>query len=169
LPASGAWSPRTYLALPAKSFVLQSECPTRFRTFVESFNAEYHPSTPTETAMVDTMASARWRLIRMSNLETAIIDYEYALENGVSTGSGRTNHSRPHRGRFGTEPQSRLEMNTVYRETNPISPDRQRKSTITFHAACTNPAPSGNWLCLGLFLPKLACSMYLFPRYAALE
>jgi len=56
-------------ALLAKSFVLRSECPERFETFVESFYAEYNPSTPTETALVDTMATARWRLIRMSNLE----------------------------------------------------------------------------------------------------
>src|ERR1035441_6233768 len=64
----------------AKSFVLKSECSTRFKTFVESFYAEY-PSTPTETALVDTMATARWRLIRMSNLEAAIIDHEYALDS----------------------------------------------------------------------------------------
>jgi hypothetical protein len=67
--------------LLAKSFVLKSECSTRFKTFVESFYAEYNPSTPTETALVDTMATARWRLIRMSNLEAAIIDHEYALDS----------------------------------------------------------------------------------------
>ena len=67
--------------LLAKSFVLKRECSSRFKTFVESFYAEYNPSTPTETALVDTMATARWRLIRMSNLEAAIIDHEYALDS----------------------------------------------------------------------------------------
>jgi hypothetical protein len=67
--------------LLAKSFVLKSECPERFEAFVESFYAEYNPSTPTETALVDTMATARWRLIRMSNLEAAIIDHEYGLDS----------------------------------------------------------------------------------------
>ena len=67
--------------LLAKSFVLKSECPARFKTFVESFYAEFNPSTPSETALVDTMATARWRLIRMSNLEAAIIDHEYDLAN----------------------------------------------------------------------------------------
>src|ERR1035438_107944 len=66
--------------LLAKSFVLKSECSTRFKTFVESFYAEYNPTTPTETALVDTMATARWRLIRMSNLEASIIDHEYGLD-----------------------------------------------------------------------------------------
>ena len=66
--------------LLARSFVLKSECPARFEAFVETFYAEYNPSTPTETALVDTMATARWRLIRMSNLEAAIIDHEYGSD-----------------------------------------------------------------------------------------
>ena len=81
-PAGKAVSSRnnTRHNLLAKSFVLKSECSDRFEAFVESFYAEYNPSTPTETALVDTMATARWRLIRMSNLEAAIIDYEYSLD-----------------------------------------------------------------------------------------
>jgi hypothetical protein len=68
--------------LLARSFVLKSECPERFEAFVASFYAEYNPSTPTETALVDTMATARWRLIRMSNLEAAI--YRRASDSGRS-------------------------------------------------------------------------------------
>ena len=79
--------------LLAKTFVLQSECPARFRTFVESFYTEYNPSTPTETVLVDTMATARWRLIRMSNLEAAIIDYEY-VSNGADDAAGLTTPTR---------------------------------------------------------------------------
>jgi hypothetical protein len=67
--------------LLAKTFVLRSECPARFESFIDSFYAEYNPLTPTETALVDTMATARWRLIRMSNLEAAIIDHEYDLDS----------------------------------------------------------------------------------------
>jgi hypothetical protein len=67
--------------LLTRSFVLKGECPARFEAFVASFYAEYNPSTPTETALVDTMATARWRLIRMSNLEAAIIDHEYGLDS----------------------------------------------------------------------------------------
>jgi hypothetical protein len=68
--------------LLARSFVLKSECPARFKAFVESFYAEHHPATPTESALVDTMATARWRLIRMSNFEAASIDHEYSLDSG---------------------------------------------------------------------------------------
>jgi hypothetical protein len=76
--------------LLARSFVLKGECPKRFEAFVESFYAEYNPSTPTETALVDTMATARWRLIRMSNLEAAIIDHEYDSEPADLTTPART-------------------------------------------------------------------------------
>jgi hypothetical protein len=72
--------------LLAKTFVLRSECSERFQELVESLYAEYNPKTPTEIALVDTMATARWRLIRMSNLEAAIIDYEYSLESEPSSG-----------------------------------------------------------------------------------
>jgi len=71
-------------ALLSKSFVLQSECPSRFRTLIESFYAEYNPSTPTERALVDSMATAQWRLTRMSNLEAAIIDYEFTSDSEPS-------------------------------------------------------------------------------------
>lgn len=66
--------------LLAQSVLLRSECPVRFRKFVRSFYAEYQPATPTERALVETMATARWRLLRMSNLEAAIIDHEYAQD-----------------------------------------------------------------------------------------
>jgi hypothetical protein len=66
--------------LLAKSFVLRSECPARFQTFIDSFYAEFNPATATEAELVDTMATARWRMIRMSNLEAAIIDHEYGAE-----------------------------------------------------------------------------------------
>jgi hypothetical protein len=63
----------------ADTVVLQSECPARFRAFLDSFYCEYQPATPTEIALVDTMAGARWRLMRMSQFESAIIDHEYAF------------------------------------------------------------------------------------------
>jgi hypothetical protein len=70
-----------------RGFVLASECPARFETFLEAFYDEYQPSSPTETALVDIMATARWRLIRMSNLEAATIDHEYLLNSGSEAAS----------------------------------------------------------------------------------
>ena len=80
--------------LLAKSFVLLSEYPARFQTFIDSFYAEFNPSTPTEIELVDTVATARWRMIRMSNLEAAIIDHEYGVEpDSALTTPARTTDS----------------------------------------------------------------------------
>jgi hypothetical protein len=64
--------------LLARAFVLQSECPERFETLVDSFYAEYRPVTATEAALVEAMATARWRLLRLSNLEISAVDHAYA-------------------------------------------------------------------------------------------
>jgi hypothetical protein len=62
-----------------KRFILASECPDAFDAFAAAFYGEYRPATPTETALVDIMATARWRLIRMANFEAGLIDREYRL------------------------------------------------------------------------------------------
>src|ERR1022692_2778018 len=62
----------------AKSVLLRSECPKRFTTFVATFYSEHGPTTATEYALVDTMTTARWRIIRLTNLEAATVDTEYA-------------------------------------------------------------------------------------------
>ncbi len=64
--------------LLSRAFVLESECASRFEALVDSFYAEYQPVTPTETALVDAMATARWRLLRLSNLEVSAVDHAYA-------------------------------------------------------------------------------------------
>lgn len=65
--------------LLARANILKSECSDRFEEFVESFHAEYNPKTPTQRALVDIMATARWRLLRMANFESAAIDHEYSI------------------------------------------------------------------------------------------
>ena len=54
--------------LLSRAFVLESECTQRFETLVDAFYAEYQPTTPTEAALVEDMATSRWRLLRLSNL-----------------------------------------------------------------------------------------------------
>lgn len=63
-----------------KRFVLESECPERFEAFLETFYGEYDPATPTELALVNTMAAACWRLQRMSTFEATSIDHEYRTD-----------------------------------------------------------------------------------------
>jgi hypothetical protein len=64
--------------LLSRAFVLESECTQRFETLVDSFYSEYQPTTPTEAALVEDMATARWRLLRLTNLEVSAIDHAYS-------------------------------------------------------------------------------------------
>jgi hypothetical protein len=63
----------------AESVLLESENPERFFVLASRFYAEYLPKGPTQRALVDTMITARWRLMRISNLEAACVDQEYRL------------------------------------------------------------------------------------------
>jgi hypothetical protein len=61
----------------AGATVLGSESSRRFLTHITRFYREYRPKTPTEQALVDIMATARWRMQRMAGLEVAAVDYQY--------------------------------------------------------------------------------------------
>src|SRR5437868_5767812 len=61
----------------ARSVVLRTENAGRFRDLLGVFHNEYQPHGPTENALVDTMAVARWRLLRLWNMECAGFDHEY--------------------------------------------------------------------------------------------
>jgi hypothetical protein len=62
--------------LSDRRFILATECPREFERFLRCFYEEHKPATPTEVTLVDTMAIARWRLIRMAGFEAAVIDHE---------------------------------------------------------------------------------------------
>jgi len=64
----------------AQSIVLRCEDQDRFRAFVRKFHREFRPLTVTETSLVNTMASARWRLMRISHIESATVDLEYIVQ-----------------------------------------------------------------------------------------
>lgn len=67
--------------LLAKSYLIAGEDTEAFTHFVEAFHSEFNPQTASETAMVNGMATARWRLIRVANLEAVQIDQEAARLN----------------------------------------------------------------------------------------
>ena len=62
----------------ARGVLMRCESPARFRAFVDNFHREYNPRTATEITLVNTMASARWRLMRLGNVEASALDLEYA-------------------------------------------------------------------------------------------
>src|SRR4051812_19605418 len=69
----------------AESTLYASENAKRFYAFVERFYREFQPRGTTERNLVDTMAAARWRILRMSSLEAAGIDREVRVLRAQST------------------------------------------------------------------------------------
>ena len=115
--------------LLAKSFVLRSECPARFQAFIDSFYAEFNPSTSTEAKLVDTMATARWRMIRMSNLEAAIIDHEYGVEpdSALTTPARATDSGRSIELMNRAESRLQQQFNSAYDRLLRIQLSQKRK------------------------------------------
>jgi hypothetical protein len=62
--------------LSDRRFILATECPREFERFLGAFYQEHKPATPTEITLVDTMAIARWRLIRLAGFEAGVINHE---------------------------------------------------------------------------------------------
>lgn len=60
--------------------VLKSESRARFGQLLESLIEEFQPTTPSEHALVDTMAVARWKILRNWNLHTSLLEKEIAKE-----------------------------------------------------------------------------------------
>ena len=69
-------------ALPAMSIVLPEESPADFQRLLNSYLDEFAPTSPIEVELVETMASARWRLRRLANIETTLLTNE--METSVS-------------------------------------------------------------------------------------
>lgn len=62
--------------LLAKTIVLAAEQPERFTRLLTSLCNEFEPQTPVEMALVETMAVARWRQMRIWSMEKANLEHE---------------------------------------------------------------------------------------------
>jgi hypothetical protein len=60
----------------SSSVVLKAESPTLFDQLLSSLIEEFQPGTANETALVETMAVARWRLMRNWTIQTALLEVE---------------------------------------------------------------------------------------------
>jgi hypothetical protein len=61
--------------------VLKAESTPRFTKFLDSLIEEFHPATTNEHALVETMAVARWKLVRNWGLHTSLLETEIAKED----------------------------------------------------------------------------------------
>ena len=69
----------------ARSILLKTESPEKFCALLDTYYDEHNPQTATERALVDMMATARGRQIRMSNLEAATVSKTCALQKSGTT------------------------------------------------------------------------------------
>jgi hypothetical protein len=65
----------------ANTVVLEGESKERFEELLGSLTAELQPRSTAETALVETLAVARWRLLRIWSLQKTAFDIEMAREN----------------------------------------------------------------------------------------
>jgi len=63
-------------SLPPMSIVLPEESPADFQRLLDSYLDEFAPTSPIEVELVEAMASARWRLRRLANVETTLLTNE---------------------------------------------------------------------------------------------
>ena len=71
-----ASSASTAPALPAVSPVLPTESAADYQTLLNAYLSEFSPQGLLETELVETMAAARWRLRRLSTIETTRLTLE---------------------------------------------------------------------------------------------
>jgi len=69
-------SASTAPALPAVSPVLPTESAADYQTLLHSYLSEFTPQGLLEMELVETMAAARWRLRRVSTIETTLLAME---------------------------------------------------------------------------------------------
>jgi hypothetical protein len=72
--------------LLANSILIEGESKPRFLHLLASLVDEFEPSTPSEHMLVETMAVARWRLLRIWTLEAAAVNQEQRRQSGADAG-----------------------------------------------------------------------------------
>ena len=68
----------------AQTVVLASESRARFEALVDNYMTEYCPATTTERELVETMAAARWRILRVLCVQKNEIDLEIAHQQSIA-------------------------------------------------------------------------------------
>src|SRR5271169_4289539 len=67
--------------LLAQTVVLEEESAARFMDLFASYLEEYNPTTPSQVSLVETMAVARWRQLRVWGAQKTAMDRDMALQD----------------------------------------------------------------------------------------
>ena len=73
----------------SKAVLIDGESPENFHAFLESVTEEFHPSTPTERILVEKMAVAQWRTLRLWTIESSSINHEIDRQSADASPSTR--------------------------------------------------------------------------------
>jgi len=71
--------------LLARTIVMDSESLEGFEQLLDSYREEFDPQTATETSLVETMAIARWRYLRVCHMQRATLDIEMARQESSAS------------------------------------------------------------------------------------
>lgn len=74
--AKKSTGPRRKKSLLAKAILIEGESIGHFYAFLESVRMEFNPATPTERVLVEKMAVAQWRTLRLWAIESSSINHE---------------------------------------------------------------------------------------------
>ena len=74
--AKNSTGPRRKKSLLAKAILIEGESIGHFYAFLDSVDAEFNPATPTERILVEKMAVAQWRTLRLWTIESSSINHE---------------------------------------------------------------------------------------------
>jgi hypothetical protein len=80
-------------ALLSGTVVLEGESTDRFLQLVAALHEEFEPQTPFEESLIENMAAARWRQMRIWGLEKAGMDHETRRQAGMPCSSASTEDS----------------------------------------------------------------------------
>src|SRR5437879_1874598 len=67
--------------LLAQTVVLESETPDRFLALLDALKDEYQPRTTTQVLLVESMAVARWKLVRVWGAQKTAMDRDMAQQD----------------------------------------------------------------------------------------
>src|SRR5580700_2727493 len=63
-----------------KTIVLECECDDDYQEMLADYATTYKPGSPVEQSLVEEMVAARWRILRLRMIETALLDSEMNRE-----------------------------------------------------------------------------------------
>jgi hypothetical protein len=82
--AKNSTGPHHKKSLLAKAILIEGESIEHFYTFVDSVSTEFNPATPTERILVEKMAVAQWRTLRLWTIESSSINHEINRQSATT-------------------------------------------------------------------------------------